>query len=188
MDGLRDGPSTVLAAARLATRRSRMLRWAEFEEAASELATLGRERFERFGFLFVGTVRKDGGPRVNPAEAHIVDGHLALCLIPRSLKALDLLRDPRAFLHTPVTDRFLGRPGEFKLRATAVEIRDGALRKKVADTLERDSGWRPPDGWHYLTMDVEGAAFLRYDEVAETHQLVRWTPAAGVEVSTRTYL
>jgi hypothetical protein len=46
-----------------------MLRWADFEVAASELATLGRERFERFGFLFVATVRKDGGPRVNPVEA-----------------------------------------------------------------------------------------------------------------------
>ena len=55
-----------------------MLRWADFEVAASELATLGRERFERFGFLFVGTVRRDGGPRVNPVEAYVVDGHLVL--------------------------------------------------------------------------------------------------------------
>src|ERR671922_49142 len=97
-----------------------MRRWADFEQEAPELAALGRERIEQFGFVFLGTVRKDGGPRVNPAEAFIVEGHLALSLIPGSLKARDLLRDPRAFLHTPVVDRHLGAPGEFKLRGHAV--------------------------------------------------------------------
>jgi hypothetical protein len=50
------------------------MRWADFEEAAPELAALGRERIERFGFVFLGTIRSDGGPRINPVEAHLVEG------------------------------------------------------------------------------------------------------------------
>lgn len=165
-----------------------MRRWADFEESAPGLAAIGRELIEQFGFVFVGTIRKDGGPRVNPVEAWIVDGHLAVCMIWRSLKALDLLRDPRAFLHTPVTDRLLGTPGEFKARAKAIEIREDALREAVADTLERGSGWRPPERWHYFTMDIESAALHRYDEKDDVHHMVRWTPERGVEASTRTYL
>jgi hypothetical protein len=165
-----------------------MRRWADFEEAAPELAALGRERIERFGFVFLGTVRKDGGPRVNPVEAHFVAGHLAVATIAGSLKALDLLRDPRAFLHTPVLDARLGAPGEFKLRARAVEAWDRALRDALADTVERESGWRPPDDWLVFTMDVESAVFHAYDEAEKVHRMLAWTPERGLERSTRTYL
>ena len=165
-----------------------MRTWADFERAAPELAALGRERIEQFGFVFLGTVRKDGGPRVNPAEAFIVEGHLALALIPWSLKARDLMRDPRVFLHTPVRDRHSGEPGEFKLRGQAVEISEASLREAVADTFERESGYRPPEDWHLFTLDVESAAFLRYDEEENLNRMLVWTPERGVESSTRTYL
>jgi hypothetical protein len=164
------------------------VRWADFEQAAPELAALGRERIEQFGFVFVGTIRRDGGPRVNPAEAHFVRGELALTLLPRSLKALALVRDPRAFVHTPILERLLGTPGEFKLRARALPIADPALRCAVADTVERASGWRPGDDWRFFTLDVESASFHRYDENAETHLALRWTPERGVETETKAAL
>jgi hypothetical protein len=164
------------------------MRWAEFEEAAPELAGLGRARIEQFGFVFVGTIRKDGGPRVNPVEAHFVEGHLALCMIHNSLKALDLLRDPRAFLHTPILDAGSGEPGEFKLRARAFPLEDADLRRAVAGTLERESGWRPPEEWPVFSADVESAAFHRYEAKSGLHHLTRWTPDRGMEISSRTYL
>jgi hypothetical protein len=164
------------------------MRWEELEAAAPELASHGREVIDQFGFVFVGTLRRDGGPRVNPAEAHLVEGELCLSMLPRSLKALDLLRDPRMFLHTPVLERLLGTPGELKLRARAVEVRDAAFRSAVADTIEGRSEWRPTDDWHFFTADIESAAFLRYDQEAEVQRLLRWTPARGAERSTRTYL
>jgi hypothetical protein len=160
--------------------------WAEFERAAPELASLGRERIDRFGFVFLGTVRKDGGPRINPVEAHFVEGQLAHALMKGSVKALDLLRDPRAYLHTPVLDAQLGRPGEFKLRARAVSVEDEGLRGAIADAVERRSGYRPPDDWHFFTIDVESAAFHDYDEAQDVHHVKRWTPARGYEASTRT--
>jgi hypothetical protein len=159
--------------------------WADFEEAAPELAALGRERIERFGFVFLGTVRKDGGPRVNPVEAHFVDRDLAHALMKDSVKALDLLRDPRAYLHTPILDAALGAPGEFKLRARARSVDDQATRAAIAGAVEERSGWRPPDDWHFFTIDVESAAFHDYDQEQDVHHVKRWTPTRGYEAFTR---
>lgn len=145
-----------------------MLRWVDFEQASPELAELGRTRFERFGFLFVATLRSDGGPRVNPVEAYVVDGHLVLNMMWSSLKAKDLLRDPRAYLHTPVTDR-LGAPGEFKLTGRALPVEDPALRKAAADVIEAKIDWRPPERSHFFTIDVERAAFITYDDDGTKH-------------------
>jgi hypothetical protein len=80
-----------------------VLTWAELEAAAPEIALRGSELLDRFQFVLVGTLTKDGSPRVNPCEAYVIDGHLLLNMMPRSLKALDLLRDPRIYVHTPVT-------------------------------------------------------------------------------------
>ena len=165
-----------------------MRRWADFEALVPELAALGRERIERFGFVFVATIRRDGGPRVNPVEAHLVGDDLALVMIPGSLKALDVRRDPRVFLHTPVLEPELGTPGEFKLRARAVAIENRRPRRQIAETWERAGGYRPPPDWEHFALDVESAAFHRYDEPAGVHHLLRWTPARGLERSTRTYL
>jgi Pyridoxamine 5'-phosphate oxidase len=162
------------------------MRWAEFEEEAPELAALGTERLEEFGFAFLGTLRKDGGPRVNPVEVHLVDGELTLALMPRSVKAIDLLRDSRAYLHTPILEAELGRPGEFKLRTRAVRVEDATLRDAIRDKVERASGWRPPADWRFFRLDIESAAFHEYDETADVHVLKRWTPNRGYEATTRT--
>ena len=164
------------------------MRWAEFEQAAPELAARGRELIERFGFVFVGTVRRDGGPRVDPAELHFVDGDVAMALVPGSFKARDLRRDPRAYLQTPVVDPASGQPGEVKLRARAVHVTDAGLRGRIAEAIEERSGWRPTDDWFFCTFDIEGAAFLRWGDEAEVHRLVRWTPERGCEHSTRRYI
>lgn len=162
------------------------MRWADFERAAPELAALGRERIERFGFVFLGTLRKDGGPRVNPVEAHLVAGELTHAMMKGSVKALDLLRDPRTYLHTPVLDAELGTPGEFKLRARALPIEDERLRTAVQDAGAARGGWRPPDDWHFFRIYVESAAFHDYDPEEEVHHVKRWTPKRAYEASTRT--
>jgi hypothetical protein len=162
------------------------LSWAEFELAAPELAALGRERLERFRFVFLGTVRKDGGPRVNPVEAHLVEGELTHALMPWSVKARDLSRDPRAYLHTPILDAALGAPGEFKLRGRELRVTDTVLRDRIRETVERSGGWRPPVEWHFFRLEIEGVAFHAYDEAAEVHVVKTWTPERGYETGART--
>lgn len=147
-----------------------MLTWAELEAATPDIAARGRALIERFQFLIVGTLTKNGSPRVNPCEAYIIDGHLLLNMMPRSLKALDLLRDPRVYVHSPVTSKDVP-DGEFKLAGRAPELGDAELRRKLDDLFWQLIQWRPAPDSHYFEVLAERVAYHRYgdDEIA-----LRW--------------
>jgi hypothetical protein len=75
-----------------------VLTWEELERAAPDIAA--RTSCSNGSSLSSSDLTKNGSPRVNPCEAYVIDGHLLLNMMPRSLKALDLLRDPRIYVHT----------------------------------------------------------------------------------------
>jgi hypothetical protein len=152
-----------------------MLTWKEFEQAAPEIAKHGRELLERFQFVLVGTLTKDGSPRVTPVEAYVVDGHLLVNMIPRSLKALDLLRDARVYVHAPVTSK-AGDP-EFKLAGRAEVLEDQTLRTKLDDLFWEMIKWRPLPDSHYFEILAERAAYVTYGD--STQRSIRWR-AEGV--------
>ena len=155
-----------------------MARWAELESAAPELARRARELLDAHRFLLLGTIRRDGTPRISPVEARVVGGELVLAVIPRTLKALDLLRDPRLVLNAPVLHP--DDPNEeLKLRGRAVVVEDEALREAGADALEASSGWRPGPDWHVFAIDLDDAAHMAWSE--GVLRMTRWTPARGVE-------
>ena len=147
-----------------------MLTWSQLERAAPEITARGRDLLERFQFVLVGTLTKDGSPRVNPCEAYIIDGHLLLNMMPGSLKALDLLRDPRIYVHSPVTSKD-GTDGEFKLAGAASVLADVGLRTKLDDLFWQMIQWRPAPDSHYFEVFAQRVAYHRYgeDEVA-----LRW--------------
>ncbi len=157
------------------------LTWTAFETAAPEIATRGRELLDRFEFVLIGTLTRDGSPRVNPVEAYVVGGHLVANMIPRSFKALDLLRDPRVYVHAPVTAKS-GSP-EFKLAGRASVVDDRALRSKLSDLLWKTIEWRPPPDSHYFEFLAERAAYVTYDGMGQT--TLRWQSDRAGE--TRTY-
>src|SRR6266480_278345 len=99
-----------------------MTTWAEFANEAPALAGDGAARFDATGLCLVGTLRGDGWPRISPVEPLIAHGELYLGMMPRSTKALDLLRDPRCTVHSTTCDR-AGTEGDFKLygRARAID-------------------------------------------------------------------
>lgn len=122
--------------------------WAEVEAAAPELGARGRALLERHGFLLMATLRRAGAPRVSPVAVHLVEGRLALALIPRSLKALDLARDPRLALQSPVTGGERLAPGR-RVAARHGRRRGGGAyrvdrRRHGAPELER-CGRRPAE-------------------------------------------
>jgi predicted pyridoxine 5'-phosphate oxidase superfamily flavin-nucleotide-binding protein len=121
---------------------------------------MGEELFERTGVVLLGTVRKDGSPRISPVEPLITDGELYLGMMWRSLKALDLLRDPRCTVHNAITDRF-AKHGEFKLYGRAAEIRDPEKRRRWGDAVYKKIGWKPEEpNYHLFSLDVGGAALF----------------------------
>jgi Pyridoxamine 5'-phosphate oxidase len=148
-----------------------VLTWAELETAAPDITARGRELLERFQFVFVGTLTKNGSPRVNPCEAYVIDGHLLLNMMPQSLKALDLLRDTRIYVHSPVTSKDASEGGEFKLAGRASVLEDAALRRKLDDLFWEMIRWRPAPDSHYFEVLAERLAYHKYggDEVA-----LRW--------------
>ena len=76
--------------------------WEEFKRADPELAALGEERIEATGLVLLGTLRKNGFPRISPVEPLLTMGRLYLGMMWQSRKALDLLRDPRCTVHSTV--------------------------------------------------------------------------------------
>src|SRR6478735_6443486 len=82
-----------------------MTTFSQLDAAAPDLATPIRERLITTGLALLGTTRADGSPRVSPIEVTLHDGHLFVGMMPGSRKALDVGRDPRVCLLTPVADK-----------------------------------------------------------------------------------
>jgi hypothetical protein len=78
------------------------------------------------GFAFLGTVRKDGGPRMHPVVPVLCDGRLYVFVVNMSPKYQDLLRDGRYAMHSTLT---LEGGEEFYLTGRATYIEDGATFK-----------------------------------------------------------
>ena len=133
--------------------------WDDFKLSAPRLAARGKEQIERTGLILLGTLRRNGWPRISPVEACFTDGHLYLGMMWQSRKALDLLRDPRCTVHSVVSKRD-GTEGEFKLYGRAVDIRNLETRERYADAVYEKIGWRPEEPeYHLFSIDVESASF-----------------------------
>jgi hypothetical protein len=94
-----------------------MATWAEFEAAQPRLAARARAFLEAHKHLTIATLRRDGSPRISGTECEIVAGDLQFGSMWRSMKALDLLRDPRFALHSGSDDP-PGWQGDAKIAGT----------------------------------------------------------------------
>lgn len=145
--------------------------WGEFAEWAPELTGLGRARFEGTGLSLVGSIRFDGTPRISPVEPLVLDGRLYLGMMWQSLKARDLIRDPRVLVHSCVTNKD-GSDGEFKLRGRVTDVTDPAERIRYADAVEKQTQWRPPEPYHLFAVEIEHAAYVFFKD--EVMHMKRW--------------
>lgn len=94
-----------------------MATWAQIEELEPAFAARARAYLEARKHLTIATLRKDGSPRISGTECQIVDGELQFGSMWRSMKALDLLRDPRFALHSASEDP-PEWPGDAKVAGT----------------------------------------------------------------------
>lgn len=156
--------------------------WARLERGAPELGQRGRERLEAVGLALLGTIRRDGTPRISPVEPHVVGGHLLLGLMAGTAKARDLRRDPRCVLHSVVDDPQSGVP-ELKLYGRVVAV-DAAVRNAAPDAW-----WvsQPADRAHVVSLDIEEAVYVSWNPRAGVMAVVRWRPEDGVRESSRPY-
>jgi hypothetical protein len=151
------------------------MRWADLEAGAPALGELGRHRLIDPGVLIVVTVRRDGTPRLSPVEPFVLDGELWLSMMWRSLKALDLLRDPRVLVHSVVTSPE-GKDGEMKVRGRAIPERDLVRRAAYCQAVAI-LGWQPEEPYfHLFRLDIADVTYIRYATNGDQY-VARWPPA-----------
>ena len=77
-----------------------MASFADVENVESDLTDRVRAILSSTTNAVLGTVRKDGSPRLSGADPYFHDGQLRLWSMPRARKGEDLRRDPRVAFHS----------------------------------------------------------------------------------------
>ncbi len=153
------------------------MRWEEFAAACPELASLGEDRLRARELCLLGTLRKNGYPRISPVEPEFVDGDLMLGMMWQSPKALDLLRDPRCVVHSVVSNRE-GTEGDFKLYAEAHDVQEPASRQRYRETIKARIDWEPSEpNFHLFVLDVDSAGFVIF---GKDRYGLAWDPNGGL--------
>ncbi len=153
-----------------------MATWTEFAKDAPELAGLAEERFASTGLVMLGTLRKDGWPRVTPVEYTMYEGELTLGGMWQSKKCLDLLRDHRCVVHSTTSNKD-GKAGDAKLYGRAQPLapeREDAYWQHIYRLMN----WRPEGPAHVFTIDIKSGSYVRFDGDGTMHWLTwpggRW--------------
>ncbi|MEX2538637.1 MAG: pyridoxamine 5'-phosphate oxidase family protein [Actinomycetota bacterium] len=151
-----------------------MASWQDVSAAAPELAAVVQERFDAHKHKVMATLRKDGSPRISGIEASFDDGELWLGGMWKSLKFIDLQRDPRMALHCapvdPETSSSAGDLVDVKVAGNAVMVDP----KSVARFAETD-----PESMHLAKVDVAEVVSIRIGDPADHLVIDSWNPDRG---------
>jgi len=147
--------------------------WAEFADAAPEIARRGRELFYRTetGEALLATVRGDGLPQIHPIYLAIAGDRLVAFMNPAA-KATDLAEDGRYALHAHQDPAV---PHEFLIRGRATEIL-GEQREEIA------AGWyfAAGDGYRLFEFDIARAVFGERPSADDwPPRYTSWSSSAG---------
>jgi Pyridoxamine 5'-phosphate oxidase len=136
--------------------------WGDLERQAPELTALARGFLDAFKHKTLATLRRDGSPRISGTELEIADGELWLGSMWRSMKALDLLRDPRFALHSGSPDPDAGWRGDTKLAGRAEDV-------------------TAPDATsHRFRLEIEELVVVRLGEPRDHIVIEAWHEGRGV--------
>ncbi len=156
--------------------------WLDIELGAPEIARLGAARLNAARIAMLGTLRRDGSPRISPIEPYVVSGRLLVGAMAWSAKAADLRRDPRYALHSAVTGPDNGE-GELKLHGLAAEA-SPELRAQAAGAW-----WsaQPPNKAIVFVLRIGQALFITWDLEHGEMTVHRWSSQDGYRQAKRTY-
>ena len=153
--------------------------WSAFVTAEPELARLVEARFGAFTHHVLATLRKDGSPRTSGLEVRFLNGELWLGMMPDSLKALDLRRDPRFALQAnPGEGQTMGG-GDVRIAGRALEVDDPAQKAAYGEEVE------PPEPFHLFRAELTEVVRTYVED--EKYLVVQvWKPGGQVRVIKRT--
>ncbi|MFE2828007.1 pyridoxamine 5'-phosphate oxidase family protein [Streptomyces sp. NPDC059271] len=156
------------------------MNWDALSAAEPDLAATVEARFGAFTHHTLATLRRDGSPRTSGIEVRIVGGELWLGMMPDSLKALDLRRDPRFALQAnPGAGTDMGG-GDVRVSGRAVEVGDDDPAK-TAYGKEVE----PPEPFHLFRTELTEVTRTYVED--EKYLVVQvWKPGAPVRTLKRT--
>ncbi|MEW2420895.1 pyridoxamine 5'-phosphate oxidase family protein [Streptomyces nigra] len=153
--------------------------WSAFVAAEPEFARLVEARFGAFTHHVLATLRKDGSPRTSGLEVRFLNGELWLGMMPDSLKALDLRRDPRFALQAnPGEGQTMGG-GDVRIAGRALQVDDPAQKAAYGEEVE------PPEPFHLFRAELTEVVRTYVED--EKYLVVQvWKPGGQVRVIKRT--
>ncbi|MEU2710969.1 pyridoxamine 5'-phosphate oxidase family protein [Streptomyces sp. NPDC007205] len=155
------------------------MNWASFTTAEPGLAAITEERFGAFRHHVLATVRQDGSPRTSGLEVRFTHGELWLGMMPGSLKALDLRRDPRFTLQANPGDGTEMAGGDVRIGGWAYEVEDGEAKAAYVKEVE------PPQPFHLFRTELTEVVRTYVED--ENHLVVQvWKPGEPVRTLKRT--
>ena len=154
-----------------------MTSWNDVAAAAPVLAARAQALFDAHRHKTLATLRRDGSPRISGIEVTFRDGEMYVGMMPDSLKARDLLRDPRLAVHStsddPDDEDPGAWPGDAKAAGRAVEVTDEA----VLATFSEDT---PPGPFHLFRIDLTELVVTKVGEPADHLTIDVWTATEGL--------
>ncbi|MFF5182752.1 pyridoxamine 5'-phosphate oxidase family protein [Streptomyces sp. NPDC000345] len=152
--------------------------WAAFAAAEPDLAKTVEERFSAFTHHVLATLRKDGSPRTTGLEVRFWDGELWLGMMPGSVKALDLRRDPRFALQANPGEGTGMGGGDVRVAGRAVEVDDPRIKGGYVKEVE------PPEPFHLFRTELTEVVRTRVED--DTYLVVQvWKPGQALRVVRR---
>ncbi|MEV5700627.1 pyridoxamine 5'-phosphate oxidase family protein [Streptomyces anthocyanicus] len=132
--------------------------WAGFAAAEPGLAGTVEARFGAYPHHVLATLRKDGSPRTAGLEVRFLTGELWLGMMPDSLKALDLRRDPRFALQANPGDGTGMGGGDVRIVGRAVEVEDPRTKAGYVREVE------PPEPFHLFRTELTEVVRTRVED------------------------
>ena len=128
--------------------RLERMNWDALSAAEPDLAATVEARFGAFTHHTLATLRRDGSPRTSGIEVRIVGGELWLGMMPDSLKALDLRRDPRFALQANPGPGTEMAGGDVRISGRAIEVDDPTAKAAYGKEVE------PPEPFHLFRTEL----------------------------------
>jgi hypothetical protein len=146
--------------------------WAALVAAEPDFAARVQRVFDLRRHKTLATLHRDGSPRVSGIELAFVDGNAVMGMMPGSVKAADLRRDPRMVVHAasddPPTEDASAWLGDAKIGGRAVEV-DG----------------EPGQPSNRFRIEISEVVLTRVGQPADHLVIESWHPGRGLERRTR---
>ncbi|CAM5498674.1 pyridoxamine 5'-phosphate oxidase family protein [Streptomyces purpurascens] len=153
--------------------------WAAFATAEPDLADTVEKRFGAYTHHVLATLRKDGSPRTSGLEVRFLSGELWLGMMPDSVKALDLRRDPRFALQANPGEGTGMGGGDVRISGRAIEVEDAETKAGYVEEVE------PPEPFHLFRTELTEVVRTYVED--DTYLVVQvWTPGEPLRTIKRT--